>query len=203
MYLIIEDIAIDLTPFFIVLLLIGVVIMQRRGKGLPYVVAFTLFGLYLILAMRRTLFPMHLYGEYVDVMREEPFRARISLLPFFLGYGLTPALLINIVLNVILTIPFGFGLNFLVRLRPLSWIFLSLLVGGGIEATQLALSLVLGYAYRVIDIHDAFANTLGVLLGYALFLLFALAARLLLRMLPQPHGGLARYLKEVVGEIPR
>jgi glycopeptide antibiotics resistance protein len=136
-------------------------------------------------------------------MRAEPFRARISLLPFFLGYGLTPALLVNIVLNVILTIPFGFGLNFLARLRPLSWIFLSLLVGGGIESTQLAISILLRYTYRVIDIHDAFANTLGVLLGYALFLLFALAVRLLLRVLPQPRSGLARYLEEVVVVIPR
>jgi glycopeptide antibiotics resistance protein len=49
-----------------------------------------------------------------------------------------------------------------------------------IEATQLGLSLLMGYPYRYADIDDVIANVAGALLGYGMFSVANLAGRALL-----------------------
>jgi glycopeptide antibiotics resistance protein len=54
---------------------------------------------------------------------------------------------------------------------------LSLAATVAIEATQLGLSLLMGYPYRNADIDDVIVNTAGGLLGYGLFVVANLAGR--------------------------
>ena len=54
------------------------------------------------------------------------------------------------------------------RLR--SWrVFLpaALVIGGSIEAAQAAISFLLGFRYRHLDVDDWILNTIGLLLGFA------------------------------------
>ncbi|MCE0536180.1 VanZ family protein [Kineosporia rhizophila] len=71
--------------------------------------------------------------------------------------------------NLLLGVPFGFGLPFLLR-RGGRWLIAAcLLFGAGLEASQAAASLLAGWAYRSIDVNDLIANDLGALLGLLLF----------------------------------
>ena len=77
--------------------------------------------------------------------------------------------------NIFLTIPFGFGLNFLARVKPRNFLWLAVAVGLGFEFTQLVLSIAFRSGYRAVDINDVLLNATGILLGYALFRAFAWA----------------------------
>ena len=82
--------------------------------------------------------------------------------------------------NLLVLVPAGAYLPILVpRLR--AWrVFLpaALLIGGSIEAAQAAISLLLGFRYRHLDVDDWILNTVGFLLGFAAWWAWhALAAR--------------------------
>lgn len=100
-------------------------------------------------------------------------------------------------MNIALTIPFGFGVNFVANIRPRSFRWLAPSVGFGIELTQLAISLALGYTYRYIDINDVIMNTLGVLIGYGGFRVFAWLYLLITRRLGIRHWGPTAYVYEI------
>ena len=72
--------------------------------------------------------------------------------------------------NVIVFMPFGFLVPVIwPRLgRPLRMLLAGLLLSGAVELSQLAISLYLGYWYRMADVDDVLLNTCGVLLGFAL-----------------------------------
>jgi glycopeptide antibiotics resistance protein len=73
--------------------------------------------------------------------------------------------------NVLVFVPFGFLVPTIWPRMGRSWRMLlaGLLLSGGVELSQLALSLYLGYWYRMTDVDDVLLNTCGVLLGFALF----------------------------------
>jgi glycopeptide antibiotics resistance protein len=98
--------------------------------------------------------------------------------------------------NILLTIPLGFGLNFLCRLRMKDILCISA-VGLGIELLQLALTLLLRYPYRVVDINDVWLNAMGVLIGYGLFQAFAWSYRQISQRLSIKPGRLSAYLSAV------
>ena len=75
----------------------------------------------------------------------------------------------QVVINILLGVPLGFGLNFLkvFRLRTLPWAALGL--GFTIEALQLVSSLIAGHPRHIADVNDMLLNAFGVAVGYALF----------------------------------
>jgi glycopeptide antibiotics resistance protein len=90
-------------------------------------------------------------------------------------------------LNLLVLAPAGIYLPMLVpRLR--SWrrfLPVAIVVGGSIEAAQLAMSLVVGFRYRTIDVDDWILNTVGLLIGYAAWRLWrSMAERRGLRTSP-------------------
>lgn len=73
--------------------------------------------------------------------------------------------------NVLTLVPFGFLLPF-VAPRVATWprmAVAALLLPLAIELSQLAVSLALGYSYRITEVDDMLLNLAGVLLGYAAF----------------------------------
>ena len=90
--------------------------------------------------------------------------------PFFFGnmFTFAPYARHEILGNLLLTVPMGFGIPLLTRRsRRTIWMVLA----GGIvfESAQLLISLAYGWAYRSIDINDAILNTAGALIGYGVF----------------------------------
>ena len=71
--------------------------------------------------------------------------------------------------NLLLMVPFGFGLPLVVRWRGWALIAACAILPLGIECVQLLVSLMVEWAYRSVDLNDWVANAAGALLGLALF----------------------------------
>jgi glycopeptide antibiotics resistance protein len=150
-------------------------VQLHRKQNWPYTLCAAIFSVYILKALDLTFFPIAINGTYVDVMRSVPVTSFINLVPFYLGqhHLIDGRDLLDFANNVLLTIPFGFGVSFVARLKRKDFLWLPLAVGFGIETGQFLISHILGYPYRVIDINDALLNLTGVIIGYGLFRFFA------------------------------
>lgn len=75
-------------------------------------------------------------------------------------------------LNILLMIPFGFGLPFITNFRIKRVVIAGALFSIGIELLQLITGLVAHITFRIADINDVIFNTVGVGIGYLLFVGF-------------------------------
>ncbi len=169
-------------PFLIGLALIAAwlvfLVLRRASKKTIFFSA--VFGIYLLIVVRLVLFPI--YTAYVKlpitIYLVRRILAQVDLRLFQMGGQFNEAHLIdNVYLhalgNLLLTVPFGFLINFIARLRTKDFIWLSIVVGVSTELSQLLVSIYIARAaYRSVDINDALLNILGVWLGYGLYRLF-------------------------------
>ena len=143
-----------------------------RKRNFSYLLFFSLFWLYGLAVVQAVIF--HFVINTSDTAAG--FAPSINLIPFYFGECFTylPALCIRgIAENILLTIPCGFGINFLTTLRPRAVFWLALAVGVGFELAQLCISLLFHSGFRAVDINDAMLNAAGFCLGYAAFRAFA------------------------------
>jgi len=150
-------------------------ILWRRTRSIVALFCFVIFAIYLLLALDKAFFPIVISGPYADEMRQiRQISSFINLIPFNFNLSEMPNLVfLQIYQNILLTVPFGFGIHFFVSLRARQVVWLALAMGVGIEAVQAIISLLLRYPYRVIDVNDMLLNGLGVIIGYSLFRIFA------------------------------
>ncbi len=174
-------------------------LLLRRRRTASQLFLLGAFGLYLILLVAATLLPIDLSPDYRTIMRRDTsFTERMNLIPFYFGpFGSLSRNRDALIANILLTVPFGFGIGFVARMRPRDLRWLPLAVGFGIEGAQLGIGLLLGYPYRVIDINDTIMNALGVLAGYTAFWLLASITLWLTERFAQPPRGLAREMVTV------
>lgn len=201
MDIVFDSISIDIWPVGIVALVAILAFLFRRKQRLAYLLFFSVFWIYILFVLKETLFPIQVAGGYVEAMRQVPFLSHVNLVPLYFGrFGLSSGILVGIAKNILLTVPCGFGINFISRLRARDFLWLAVAVGLGIETVQLVISLLLRYPYRVIDINDALFNTIGVWVGYGLFRVFAWLYLALARRFEIEYFGLAAYLLDVVNQ---
>lgn len=172
-------------------LVIILIFLRRKGKSLSYLFFFALFGLYLIQVISVAVFPFPIDIPY------ENFRLNINLIPF--NFGRCDPRVIELCLrqiyeNILLTIPFGFGINFIARLKPKNMLWLAAGVGLTLEFIQLAISLTFHTSFRVVDINDVLLNAAGVLIGYGAFRIFGLIYSYLLQRLELKPRGIFAYI---------
>lgn len=157
------------------LLLLLLILNWRRYHSRARLFFLALFWVYLLLAVRETLFPFPLQND-----ARQPLAwilAHINLHPFYFGglYGPIPHIArLEIFGNLLLTVPFGLLLPLATRSKIGRLPWLALLGGLGFETAQFILCLVYGGNYRSVDINDVILNTAGALIGYGLFRLFKL-----------------------------
>lgn len=182
MYLYTSNMGIPIFPLAILILIMIVFNRWKRKHNLSYIFFFLLFGVYFIYAIDKVFFPMEISGAFSDARRGLPIMASVNFVPFYFGqFGITTAGLKFLLYNILLTIPFGFGINFLTRMDIKKIVCISILLGLGLEGMQLLLSFALRYPYRVVDINDVIFNAFGVLLGYGLFKLFCWLYSIIIR----------------------
>jgi len=166
--------------------------LWRRRRDIWVLLTFSLFWLYLLLLVSAVIFPIPLESNFWSEPGQSVVQAvlsRVNLIPF--NYliqfdGAPTAILYEIMDNILLTIPFGFGLNFLVRLKAQHVLWVSLVLGLGLESAQLLISFFVG-PYRTVDVTDVILNASGTLLGYTIFRLFTWLW----------HRGLGAFVDEV------
>jgi len=192
------DIMFPLWPFAIIFLTILAFNMHRKGCSKIYILFNIIFCIYLIFAANEAFFPIYLSGDFADAMRRDSPNPQVNLTPFY--FGLYPNYRLVLILsleNIILTVPFGFGLNFIARVKLIQIPLIALLLGLGLEGTQYLLSVLLGYSYRVVDINDVILNTIGVLFGYGLFRIFAWLYVVVTGKYEIDHKGVSAYIYNI------
>ena len=133
---------------------------------------FAFFWMYATLILSQALFPIPLVAMDAASARREMAEVlnRINWMPFHYGYyTIGRAVFREVFFNFLITVPAGFILPALFRWKQRGVIIAFLISGLGIEILQLALSLWVRLAYRVVDISDVLLNAGGFLFGLGLF----------------------------------
>ena len=189
-------------PFFacILLLLVALFFLSRNHRHPVYLVFFTFLGLYFILVLAVTLFPIPVLPAPQSLAawyRQLKFTlVSINFNPLHSLQSVNfKTIRLDIILNMLMTVPIGFGFPFIARMRIRNVIRLSL-IGLLIEATQLIISIWVG-PYRSVDLTDVLTNGAGVWLGFGLFRLIGRFYITNAKPLSQRTGDLAIYLQEI------
>lgn len=179
------------------LLALVIIVLKLRSVSTPFLVCLTFFGLYITLLIGLILFPIPRDYQAVPLLPEDMLTfTRSNFVPFFFGpFATVESITYAIKWNIVLTLPFGFCIGFITRIRWRDLLWLPLGVGVVIESSQLLVSLLIGIPYRVIDVNDVIFNAVGVILGYLIFRLFALVYLISTRKSRFKPGGMPAYLK--------
>ena len=152
----------------ILCILLPVLWWQKRS--LSYLIFFSIFWVYVLTVVQVVIFPIAIGTQSFS----SGFFPRINLFPFYFGdCSMVNLCMRGIVQNIALTIPFGFGINFLIRIKPKNISWVALAVGCVFEFSQFVISLVFRSGFRATDINDVILNGIGILIGYASFRMFA------------------------------
>ena len=150
--------------FIVLAILYAVVFFNKwRTKGKAKLAVNTLMYIYISLVLYVTLMPIVVSLPFIF---NHPY-VLMNMIPFddyFSGRGDT---IRQIILNVIMMMPFGFLLPLVKKENLLSFLFWTFLFSLGIELTQPLIS-----GFRAADITDLITNTIGGFLGYLLYLVF-------------------------------
>jgi glycopeptide antibiotics resistance protein len=146
----------------------------KRRVGLVYLAFFTTFCVYLFKVLDYTLFQFQslvLLKYFMPnlILRGQTNSESINLVPLV---TLTSQDLKTSLLNVLLLVPFGFGLPFITSLHMKHIVVIGMLFSITIELLQLVTGLIAGITFRVADINDVIFNTVGVAIGGTLFVGF-------------------------------
>jgi glycopeptide antibiotics resistance protein len=147
----------------------------RRGKGFLYLMFFTILYAYLFKVLDYTLFQFQslLLLKYFMpglILRGQAAGKETNFIPLI---TLTLADLKTSLLNILLLIPFGFGLPFIAKLRMKRIVALGAVFSIGIESLQLVTGFMARMTFRIADVNDVIFNTIGVVIGYGAFAILA------------------------------
>lgn len=161
-------------PFAIILgiialafyLVISIILKVNKKK----IVLNSIFICYLTVVAMITIFPIPL--EKIEYFGNKTW---YNYIPFnsikeILANGLTKTAFLQIVGNILLSVPFG-AYVIAVMKNKRWWKLLIFALGFTvlIESTQLAIDLLIGNMYRNVDIDDVILNALGAYIGYGIY----------------------------------
>jgi glycopeptide antibiotics resistance protein len=186
-----------LTALLFGLIWVGVVafLRLRDRQGVVYLVFFSVFYVYLFKVLDYTLF------QFQSLLLLKYFVPGLMLRGQAEGQGLNLVPLVTLgredvstsLLNVLLMVPFGFGLPFITSFRMKQVVAVGMLFSIAIELLQLVTGLLAGITFRVADVDDVIFNTVGVAIGYGLFVGFM---RFYRRVFGDWENPLLRYIAE-------
>ncbi|HTL39485.1 MAG TPA: VanZ family protein [Methylomirabilota bacterium] len=166
-----------LTLLLFVLIWLAMVVFFRvkKRKSFMYLLFFTIFYIYLYKVLDYTLIQFQsllLLQHFVpDLMLRGVEAGRsLNLIPLV---TLTLKDVKTSLLNILMMMPFGFGLPFISNFRMKQTVIAGLSLSIIIELLQLITGFISNTTFRVADVNDLIFNTIGVLIGYILFIGFS------------------------------
>ena len=171
----------EFVPFHLLIgvgvLTVFLLILTRKKCSWFYLFCFSVFWFYLLIVASITIFPIPLPDDISLLMAKQRVAftlSHVNFVPFrYLSFFNSYVIVLEIARNILLTIPFGFGINWVTKVKPKAMIWMATAGGLMIEVTQLIVSLGIAGAYRTVDSTDVILNATGVLLGYGFFRVFA------------------------------
>ncbi len=148
--------------------------LKRRKNNLVYLVFFTILYVYIFKVLDYTLFQFQslLLLKYFMpnlILQGQTVGESMNLIPLI---TLTHQDMKTSLLNILLLIPLGFGLPFITNFRMGKVVVIGMLFSISIEFLQLITGFMAKITFRVADINDVIFNTVGVAVGYILFVGF-------------------------------
>ena len=183
------------------ILVVPLIALRRRGGY--YLFFFSVFWVYLLVLVSVTVFPIPVGMDggfrFESIWQQIGHMVRVNtlnLVPLYFNncWDLPRACAAGIYENILMTVPFGFGINFIARFRTRDFFWLAFGLGLVTEGTQFALDLILGGAYRSVDANDVLFNGLGVWIGYGLFLVFSWLFMIITQRFEIKYTGLLAYI---------
>ncbi|MFT8319047.1 MAG: VanZ family protein [Sporolactobacillus sp.] len=171
----------------ILLILLLVTMKISFKKSLPYLLFFSIMYIYLCFVIDYTQFPIYT-TENLRIAFGPLLWHSINLIPFK-GFAFKTSLL-----NVLLTIPFGFGLSFVYKTNLKRIAVASILIGVIIELLQLIIGIIDGFMLRVVDINDVIFNFIGSLIGYVIFLILLKVFKVIINKNKIQLNSLLKYI---------
>jgi glycopeptide antibiotics resistance protein len=170
----------------------------KKKQSLVYLIFFTIFYIYIVKVLDYTLFQFQslLLLKYFMpnlILNGQAAGENINLIPLI---TLTPQDLKTSLLNILLLIPFGFGLPFITNLRMKKIVVPGALFSISIELLQLITGFMAKTTFRIADINDVIFNTVGVGIGYLLFVGFMRIYRRLSHKWKIPANPILQYIAE-------
>jgi glycopeptide antibiotics resistance protein len=180
------------------LIWIGIVTFLRLKKSLAYLIFFTIFYVCIVKVLDYTLFQFQslvLLKHFMPdlILNGQTVGEDMNLIPFI---TLTSQDLKTSLLNILLLVPFGFGLPFLTNYRMKKIVVIGALFSIGIELMQLITGFMAKMTFRIADINDVIFNTVGVAIGYLLFVGFVRIYRHLSHNWEISANPILRYIAE-------
>jgi glycopeptide antibiotics resistance protein len=153
-----------------VLFCILLILLKKIGKkSNVYLLFFAIMYIYLCAVIDVTQFPIYATDGMRVAMGGQNVWREMNLIPF---QSIIQSPSIDAILNIIMTIPLGFGLPFLVKTGWKRVVLSGVGIGIAIEIVQLISALIIGFTFRNVNIDDVIMNLFGTIAGYILFLFF-------------------------------
>jgi glycopeptide antibiotics resistance protein len=174
-----------LSPRPLLLLVIPLYVLRRRGRSAGYLLSLTLFVFYLWVVFSYTILDsLPPTREHLEIIQRASWLESVNFIPSaFVGsfnvysrqvYG-----------NFLLGVPFGFAVPFVAQLTCRKVVLLGSGFAASIEVAQLLVGVcVLGGPYRVIDVDDVWIVFVGILFGHGALWLVARAYRRIVPHMP-------------------
>jgi glycopeptide antibiotics resistance protein len=160
---------------------IGIVtfLKVKKKESFTYLIFFTIFYVYIVKVLDYTLFQFQsliLLKYFMPglILNGQTAGKSLNLIPLI---TLTPQDLDTSLLNILLLMPFGFGLPFITNFYMKKTVVIGALFSISIEFLQLITGTMAKITFRIADINDVIFNTVGVALGYFLFVGFVRSYR--------------------------
>ncbi len=146
----------------------------KKQQSFVYLIFFTVFYAYIVKVLDYTLFQFQslLILKYFMpglILQGQAAGKILNLIPLV---TLTTEDITTSLLNILLLIPFGFGLPFITNFRMKRVVVIGGLFSIVLELLQLMSGVAAKITFRIADINDVIFNTFGVLIGYMLFVGF-------------------------------
>ncbi|WP_430510530.1 VanZ family protein [Gottfriedia solisilvae] len=166
--------AIDFNGWFLYgsiirLLMILFILKVKFKKDIVYLFFFSIMYIYICYVLNYTQFPIYASQTYRNMFGLHVSR-NLNLVPLI---NLTKEDFETSLLNVLMTIPFGFGLPFITKSTLKKIAIAGLFFGIILESLQGLIGLLNGYTMRIVDINDLIFNFTGSLIGYSIFKLIS------------------------------
>ena len=166
-----------------------------KKRSFSYSLFFLIFGIYMLNVISLVIFPIVIQDP--ATLGQPGLWLNVNLIPFNFGVDCAEYVpcLWQIRDNILLTMPFGFGISFIAPLKARDFIWLPFAVGFGFEISQFVIS---WGSFHSLDINDVILNATGVALGYGCFRFFGWMYRNVLNLLKINPRWVFGYIYKVV-----
>lgn len=151
--------------FMLIWFVLSMVLKLKYKKDYTYIFFFTIFYVYICNVIKYTQFPI-MVNEFMKEQIGQQIFTQANWIPLI---TLRMEDISLSMLNIVLTIPFGFGLPFLIKVNLKKSFVFGLLLSISLEFTQLCVAMLVGFSMRYLDINDIIFNVFGVIIGFFLY----------------------------------